>query len=241
MSAGSMTARRTGGEVLSQIEKRLERINNAGNLRLEYLKRVYDRRPIGEQYIAGDVRIHVHGFWNQGTGLESLKSVKVCWVCRYSLESAPGRTVPLKEDEFFVLVFISKGLQSSEPMPSVVRLQIADHCDVFDGKAFEIGLNPSLEVVWALTDWKLCSALRRRRIPVVEFKEGKNQLIEHPSEHRRYNANVCADILEKVRHLIMPKAGNFLIGLEINEVPFAAFPGSFDPFFKYRQVFSSPL
>ena len=45
----------------ASIEHDLKSINHRANLRLEYLKRVYDRRSIAERYFLGETGIHLHG------------------------------------------------------------------------------------------------------------------------------------------------------------------------------------
>src|SRR5690242_20049256 len=46
--------------VSDSLELRLERVNNRATLRMENLKRFYDRRPIIERYADGETELHVH-------------------------------------------------------------------------------------------------------------------------------------------------------------------------------------
>lgn len=108
-----------------------------------------------------------------------------------------------------MLVFFRDRFQSCKPVPSIVRLQFANQCYVFDRESFEVRLNPSIEVVWAFTDRKLCATLRGRRPSIVEFIEGKYQLIEHAAEDTSDHANVRAKILEGIRHFVMPEIGDW--------------------------------
>jgi hypothetical protein len=136
------------------VEARLECIHYVGDLRLKYLKLIYNGGSISEHYRTGDACVHLHGLCHES----ATRRRKVTSVC-YRLQVKSSTSGRLQVDESSVFVFLGKTLEFSQPLSSVVRLRFLDQCNVCDIQTFKVGLNPAPEILWRLTDRKLRSAL----------------------------------------------------------------------------------
>jgi hypothetical protein len=188
------------GSPLSRLEFKLERLNRLSDIEDEFLKRLYDRRSVSEQYCAGgQLDLHVH--IRVGDGMFCAKYRK-----RQAIEIAISKGIncrpksSIDTNEFPVRVWITQGLESSRPIVSVVRLQPLYCCDM----TFVDSLEPSLllppsEMLFRAFNWKLRSVLREAGIMFGEFK---NEIIERapqiitnlPNENRDANVSLNSGI-----------------------------------------------
>jgi len=147
-----------------------ESFDNFGDFMLEYLKRLYDKRPIFERYVEGEIEVHLHFDWN-GSG----------WCFRYrGLNDGHGGLPSRKQDtEVFVFVFIGEGPQCASPFASIARLVLLDHCDMFSADAVKEGLEASRESLYRIFDRKLRSRLLNTRI---ETRQVEHQVIQGAAE-----------------------------------------------------------
>lgn len=183
------------------LELRLERINRVGDLRLEYLKRLYDGRSIIEGYETGNVELHVHGRFTilcdfdiehdsrleVGAG-HGMRDSHVCGVVTHFLRDG---LVMFTDSESPMLVWIGDGSESFRPTDSVIRLQFLDQCRMSVINAAQVGLAPSLESVWRVLDRELSSVLD---CPAIQSGQFVDQEIESGSQ-------MIDDFTDKDRHV----------------------------------------
>jgi hypothetical protein len=150
------------------LELRLERIKRVGNLRLDYLKRVYQGEPFVECYLNHILEIHTHLVF-EGIG--------VCGVYRILLGSDENSV--LQEKEIIVFCEVAEDGKESRPAASVVRLQLLDCCDMRIADTFKGTPSGFLELLWSVGDRKLCSLLPGS---AVENSKLPNHVIECGTE-----------------------------------------------------------
>jgi len=128
---------------LSPLELRLEVTKDLGNLRVELLKALYDRRSVAERYLDGYVVLHVHGL----TGKDGF--------CATWKKGDDNRT----DDTCKVPVFVgvAQFAKSSYPVASTQRLQPLDSCDVIRGQGVSkiVPCEEVLESFFRICDRKL--------------------------------------------------------------------------------------
>lgn len=129
----------------------LETVQNLGNVRLEFLKRFYDRTPIVERYMHGELSVHLHG-------VTDARLVCLTYMCDESHSSQRA-----------VLVGVGQVLERLHPIPSIVRLQRLDHYLVFDRKSFKEGWNAPLPFLYGVFNRKLRAFLRHTRVKNGQF------------------------------------------------------------------------
>ena len=129
------------------LEFRLERLKRLGNLRLDYLKRFYERESIAEGYAQNRLEAHLHG---------TLDGLSLCMRYRHL-----GADAVVMDDgkEFIVFVEVAHPSKRYRPFSSLVRLQLLDCCDMFVREATEVVLSPTREALWRVFDRKLCASL----------------------------------------------------------------------------------
>jgi len=160
----------------SNLEVRLERLKRIGNLRLECLKRFYDRRSIWEQYSGlSPTVLHIH---------ISLEGV---WTyLRYRSEENKAHLLGANnEGEMPVFIRVGQSAQRSRPIASFVRLQPLDAYDMGGiDTAQESLLLPRLESFWRIFDGKLRAILLMTRIEnsesIHEIVKGGSQVMVLP-------------------------------------------------------------
>src|ERR1700730_6234110 len=134
-----------GPEFKSSLEERIERIKRLGNLRLYCLQRFYDGHSIAERYAQGWLELHLH--------ITEDNTAPFCGR-RRCLNS--HRIIVGDDHEFIVFVEVAEFLKRLHPIASVVRLQPLDCCDMRLGQTLKVSTFPSIEVVCAAFDRKLC-------------------------------------------------------------------------------------
>jgi hypothetical protein len=167
------------------LELRLERIKRLGNLRLNFLKLIYDRRPIGEQYCSGEVCLHVHFGAIQGycatyraghvpeiVEMESVHDMNSEFMLSGSRDKGP------------VLVGIGHVSKDGSPLASSVRLQCLDSCDMRGIEAIEPStINPRFEALALTFNRKLASFDVESGVEARKFKgqviEGRSQIVDN--------------------------------------------------------------
>jgi hypothetical protein len=190
----SESSKPTGAPDLSPLEFRLERLKRLGNLELDYLKRLYDGRPLGELYRRGEMELHVHFAMN---GMYCATYRRLDGVKVRSVDAGiavGGKTAP-DTGEAFVFVAIGQVAQSFSPIASRIRLQPLNRCDMGRIDAFEPStLFPPREALFRVFNRKLREVLTDAGI---EFGEFKNEVIQGGSEVidnlPDQNSNVCLD------------------------------------------------
>src|ERR1700730_7241190 len=154
---------------LSPLELRLERNKCISNLSFDFLKRLYDRRSIGERYAAGDMNLHVHGTENGMGCLTCVAGNQRKIVFKASVD--PSRHVAAATHEMPVFIRVGALAEAPRPIASVVRLQPLDCCDMSGVDAFEpTSLCVSNEVLWRVYNRKLCAILCSAGIEYGEFE-----------------------------------------------------------------------
>lgn len=154
------------GELKIEINKRLS------NARIDFIKRLYDRRPVVEQYLDGDCDIHVHFT----TGIHR-------WCANYISCRAAGVSVkgdaPSDVDESVVLVEVVEVPEHRDPVASLVRLQTLDHCNMGFVDALEVGVTPSGEAIGVAFNRELSA-----RWLSISSQEGKSvdEIIQRAAE-----------------------------------------------------------
>src|SRR2546423_643892 len=127
----------------TSLELRLESIKYRGDLRLEYLKRFYDGRPILEQCLNGDVTLHVHGF---------IANRPYCLTHRRAI-LRDGET-DKRESEVNMLIRIRNVLQPAYPNTAIERLEPAYRCLVFTRNSLEVAVPRLRPFLWPIFDRK---------------------------------------------------------------------------------------
>jgi hypothetical protein len=156
-----MKAGEAGAPGLS-CEIRLERIQRLGDLRLDHLKRFYNWQSIAEGYDQGWVEFHIHGSFS---GLPF----------RGRYRSANQSVMP-HDHEIIVSMHITHFLKVNKPsIPSIVRLQLLDFCDMSVIDPLKKPGSLPLELIWRFFDRKLCVASLSR---CVEHGQSDGQVVK---------------------------------------------------------------
>jgi hypothetical protein len=151
------------------LELRLERIKRLGNLELDFLKRLYDRRPVRELYEEGSYDLHVHAVAD---------GERIC--IRLKADRTAYGNVGLCRSQPSMLVWVGNVLQGCRPVVSTIRLQPLDSCFVRGVHSAEpSSLHPSREVTVSAFDGKLC----HREIEAgIEAGETEHKIVEGSAE-----------------------------------------------------------
>src|SRR5258705_6527697 len=153
---------------------RLEHLKRFSNAQLDYLKRLYDWRPIDKKYLAGeiDLQIHLamHGMWC--ATYRARKAVEA-WVAT-SKGVCPEASADIRELPVFIP--IGKIAKNFSPVASFVRLQRLEFCDMNGIESLAPGiLCPRPELIWRAYDRKLREILS---LSGIKFEEFKNEVVE---------------------------------------------------------------
>jgi hypothetical protein len=137
------------------LKLRLERLKRLSNLRLEFMKRLYDWRPIVEQYLQGNCELHVHFLTGNGMLCARYRPREIEEAKSFSIRPKPSFESSSMENEVSVFVGIGDIPQYSRPIASSIRLQILDNCYMSGIEAIEpSALFPPLESLFYIFDRK---------------------------------------------------------------------------------------
>src|SRR5690348_10043375 len=95
----------------SHAKIKLETLKYRGDLRLEYLKRIYDRSPVFHRYLTSEACIHLHGLWYTHTGIGKQKEMlgACIRIKRTTMESGP--VARPQKDAISMLVGVGESLE----------------------------------------------------------------------------------------------------------------------------------
>lgn len=160
------------GNFLSPLEIRLECSKCISNARLDFLQRLYDRRPIFERYAASDINLHLHGRLS-GYGMGCLTfEAQAARDVLFDLRMDGNVRKSLMRNDVPVFVRVGDITQPRRPLTSRVRLQSLDRCDMVGIDALEPALlEPSSEAIFVVFKRKLRSSLLAAGIELGEFKD----------------------------------------------------------------------
>src|SRR3954470_11279043 len=119
----------------TDLELRLERVKRLGYLRLEYLQRFFDRRPIFERYLRGEMEIHTH-LQPTAVNVDRKGSSRQPELCVYlRVVDAVDRDLRhvkcgAERREAPMLVRVGQVAESCRPVRSLVGLQLLDRCQM---------------------------------------------------------------------------------------------------------------
>jgi hypothetical protein len=167
-----------GSALLSSSRKiRLEFLKRLSNEQGDYLKRLYDRRPISERYLSGEFDLHIHfagnGMWCAMYRASDLAEFRIAGKVPDSEE------FPLDVGEFPVFISIGEIAENLRRITSTVRLQLLNFCDMRTVEALEPRLSPPREILWRVYDRKLRALLLDAGI---EFGQREDEIIESASK-----------------------------------------------------------
>jgi hypothetical protein len=120
----------------SLLKIRLEVSKRISNARLDFTDRVFDRRPIFEQYLAGDVDLHVHFLAGERMWcLTSNAPTSAEVFFQSGVNSDPDLSTA--GDNMPVLVHVGEIAEPPRPVASIIWLQPFNCCDMngVDGMA----------------------------------------------------------------------------------------------------------
>jgi hypothetical protein len=180
----------------SSLEFRLEISKRISNLRMQFLKRLYDGESIIEGYEKGEVVLHVH--WSAGRrflelqdDIQPLSSGRRERVCGVIASFDSERSVMTMDAKMSMLVWVGNGSEPSRPVNSFVWLQFLNTCCMNIADASEVGFAPSLESRVRILNWELSAVLRSAGIEDGQFV---NEVIQSTPK-------VIDDLPHKNRHV----------------------------------------
>ncbi len=147
--------------------------------------------------------------------------------------------VPSARDvyRFIVLMPVIQVSQPARPFATLVRLQIADTCDMFIAEAFEARLNPLFKDLFAVLDQKLCLMLRFPPVR-IENRQSSDQVIEATSESLEHLPNIDTKLGDRIRENIT-NSGPCSIEFRAHDC-FLTLPKGFSSQFQVFQAFFGP-
>lgn len=214
----------------------LELNKQIGNLRLEFVKRLYDGRPIAELYRIGLTGIHLH-VAPKLIGQERL--FHICCRLRSKTQLKDDLTVKLNESEFPMLVWIRQVSEDARPFTTFVQLQALNVCDMRGVESLEPPfLNGQREAILGVINRKLRAILNLTRVEngerIDEIVETGAEIVngfptKNASEWRNWRGK-CEDWLSGVRIVLDRSIIRVVVSAE-----------TIDQEFKFLQVFPCPL
>lgn len=226
---------------VTSLEIRLERIKRRSNLALDYLKRLYDWRPVGELYVSGEIELHVHFLTSGGMACARFHARNT----EKSQAVRIGENLQLKKTvescEFTVLVGVGNLPERLSPIASTVWLERLDCCHMRGIEAVEPStLLAPREALWLVFNGEL-SAIDN----ATAVKDGKliNEIIECGAEVVANLSNDYADNQRDRHHLAeanLDLIRSFKIEIPGNKLLLFV-PEGFDNGHKLSKVFFSPL
>lgn len=174
-----------------------EMIQDTSDAGLQVLKQLYDRRPLCQRYVTGEVAVHVHvNFPPVGQYCASYLTASLSRerARRPLLPEHLAADLDRRDEPLFVFVSVGDLAQPSGPAASAVRLIGLKACHVFDADSFEKGRAPSLPTVCRLLNSKLRAGLPRSG---VEPRHLEDQIVQGASlvvdDLPGYDAPNCGD------------------------------------------------
>jgi len=210
------------------------------NLRLDFLKCVYDGRSVLERYRNGVVNLHLHiahgGMWC--VTLEASNSVQVVSL-KTGMNGEPGNS--LSRDQVPVFVRVGAIAEECGPIASVVRLKPLDLCDMSGVDLYEHTWSVTPETIRAVFNRKLRSLLLDAG---VKFGELEDEIIECPSKVIANLANKDWEPHSDIGFGGQTDLQNLVRGIriEVNDTSVRLLPGDFlDVPVQFRKVFACPV
>ena len=190
-------------------EKRAEFVNYRANIAMEFLQRLYDRTPVCERYRRDEAAVHLH--------LKS--SLPVC--LRWRRKNWGYMEFFMNFDKPCVPVPVGERLEVLEPIPSVVRLVPLNFCEMYVADSFEVGVPPSLELLWSIFNRKLDALADSTG---VLFSKNAHQIIQCVAQAARTLADTYSDVerVEFVNRRFLNEPPTILsqeIGIRMDDAP----------------------
>ncbi len=213
---------------LSLIEEWLERIKYVGNLQLEYLQRLYDRRTsFTEHYRVGKAVLHLHCFRHENSPPKQC----LCFQMRKCMSIDLSASACTDCRRSAMSVRIGEIADFTEPIIPMIRLQPLNHCDFFSADSFKLGRTPTLEYLRRVTNRELQTLIE---VSPAKLGECDDQIIE--SDYKMLNnlADVDAEIKEWIGNWILELMRVFTF--DGNDVR-VTLPKPLDSIIQVRQAF----
>jgi len=189
----------------SSLEVRQESIKRASNARLEFIKRLYDRRPIAEQYLNVNCDLHVHFLSRNGIfcarcrarNVEKPKPISIGEKC--GCDDAPVR------HELTVLVGTRNVPKDCRPVTTSIRLQRLDSCYMGGVETFEpSSLFPMRETLVSVFNRKLCSiddhaAVEESKFVNKVIKGGTEIITDFPNDNTDIDRNIQVSTDDEIK------------------------------------------
>jgi hypothetical protein len=214
------------------LEQRLELLNQLGALKLQYLKRLYERKPVWERYLGGEL-LHVHG-----SNVNA--SIGVCATFQRDTNT-PDILCPL-DNKMRMLVFVGQNPQTCKPIRTIVRLNPLEQCDVYVADAFEKCITMTPKRLFAIFNRELDEMADLLRAGVLEGNqcrkiiEGRTEAIgELADDHPKFRRSILGAINVRLDSFDTARPDINVIG---NQFRIAA--NVFDPILQIRQMFMCP-
>jgi len=213
-------------------QKRLEITKHQSNAALNFLKRLYDRRPIWERYLEGNVRLHLHYSFSVTPSFK--RDIEVCIGCRPDQFDVMGLLI--NDNEAVMLVEVGEVAEQAHTVPTRIRLASLNQCDVCIADSQEIVASPSLEDLRIAFNRKLDILADAAR---VLLREGTGNVIQGIAKAVGEFANTHSDLdSEVVKELIQEfttKVKVQIFGRDIRLM------GTFESFANPNQMFVCPI
>lgn len=164
------TGRREAGSSRLPLELGLEISKRVSNLRLDFIKRVGDQRPIFERYLAKDVNLHIHVHASERMWCLTFEALDPVQIIPLKAGVDGNAASAFDQDEMPVFVRVGAVSEPPRPVASIVRLKPLDACDMFGVDAFEQDCRAvSGKVLCRIHNRKLGLLLRTAGIESGEF------------------------------------------------------------------------
>lgn len=201
----------------NSLELRLERFKRLGNLELDYLNRLNDRRPIGELYVSGEIDLHIH-FSMDGMWCATYRCADSIEIPITDSRIPKSSVVPLDADKFSVFVSIGEVSKGFRPIASAVWLQPLDCCHMGCIDPLEPHFRPPRKVLFPVYDRKLRAVLSNAGVMFGEFKdeiiEGAPKIVTNFTDQDSYShgyKRICGTHeFEIVRRIRIELGDNFI-------------------------------
>jgi hypothetical protein len=230
-------------EKTDSLELRLERIKRLSNASLEFLKRLYDRRPVAEQYLKGDCEVHLHFFARDRVYCARYRAARDVEEAKpIGISKNAGLNEASMECKLAVFVGTGEALKRCRPIDSVVRLQSLDCCYMGGIEAVEPStLFPPLESLLLVFDRELSSidaspGIERGKL-IDQIIEGGSKIVcDFADDNTDLDRNSEPLINDELRFAKMVRVCIPFQGTSL----FLFLPESFTPCYKIKNVFACP-
>lgn len=211
------------------LELRFEEFKHRSDLRNELWQSGHHRRPVWERYVEGRLVVHAP---RAGAALPTSG-----FCLRFRAAHIDSR-VPSPSDEMErpVLVLVGDVPKNARPVASFVRLIPLDDSYVFILHAFETGLPPSREALWAILDRELGlfagSALPKKGQLIDKVVQSDPQIVD----------DLPGDQAEHLWRRVLLTDNRDCLTLHLYGRGLALFSvEGVDPSLEVRQMFNCPL